>query len=85
MAFCPAILISWPIDRWTWIDALYMAPPALALLTQATGKEHYLRFVDREFKPVVDTLYDPQAKLGRGMEIATHFPAPLRSVAPRLV
>ncbi|WP_162419777.1 DUF2264 domain-containing protein [Microvirga brassicacearum] len=50
-------------DRWTWIDALYMAPPAIALLAQATGEERYLRFVDREFKPVLDTLYDPQEKL----------------------
>src|SRR4051812_3654933 len=50
-------------DRWTWIDALYMAPPAFALLTQATGNESYLNFIDREFKPVYDTLFDPQEKL----------------------
>ncbi|WP_414476097.1 DUF2264 domain-containing protein [Microvirga sp. M2] len=50
-------------DRWTWIDALYMAPPAFALLAQATKDERYLQFVDRGFKPVYDTLFDPQAKL----------------------
>jgi rhamnogalacturonyl hydrolase YesR len=50
-------------DRWTWVDALYMAPPALAALAKATGNEAYLRFVDAEFKPVLDTLYDPEEKL----------------------
>ena len=43
-------------DRWTWIDALYMAPPALAALARATGDRRYLRFVDGEFKPVLETL-----------------------------
>ena len=50
-------------DRWTWIDALYMAPPAFGLLAHATGDEGYLKFVEREFKPVYDTLYDRQEKL----------------------
>jgi rhamnogalacturonyl hydrolase YesR len=50
-------------DRWTWVDALYMAPPALGLLAKATGDDRSLNFMDREFKPVYDTLYDRQEKL----------------------
>jgi hypothetical protein len=50
-------------DRWTWVDAPYMAPPAFGLLAKATGDDRYLNFMDREFKPVYDTLYDRQAKL----------------------
>src|SRR5689334_19114147 len=41
-------------DRWTWSDALYMAPPALVRLTQVTGDERYLAFVDSEFKAAYD-------------------------------
>jgi Predicted unsaturated glucuronyl hydrolase involved in regulation of bacterial surface properties, and related proteins len=50
-------------DRWTWIDALYLAPPPFAALAKATGNDGYQRFVDREFKPVFDTLYDKEEKL----------------------
>ena len=50
-------------DRWTWADALYMAPPTLGVLAKATGDDRYLRFVDREFKATYDELFDPQANL----------------------
>jgi len=50
-------------DRWTWSDALYMAPPALVRLTQATGDPRYLKFVDGEFKAAYDALFDPEEKL----------------------
>ena len=50
-------------DRWTWSDALYMAPPALVRLTQVTGDDRYLQFVDSEFKAAYDALYDPKEKL----------------------
>jgi rhamnogalacturonyl hydrolase YesR len=50
-------------DRWTWADALYMAPPTVALLAKATGDERYLRFMDAEFKAAYDALFDPQEKL----------------------
>src|SRR6185436_12341382 len=39
-----------PTDRWTWADALYMAPPTMALLSRATGEKKYLSFADREFR-----------------------------------
>jgi unsaturated rhamnogalacturonyl hydrolase len=42
-------------DRWTWSDALYMAPPTLGRLSQATG--------DAEFKVTYDALFDPEENL----------------------
>jgi unsaturated rhamnogalacturonyl hydrolase len=50
-------------DRWTWCDALYMAPPTLARLHTATGDRKYLDFLDREFQFTYDHLYDPEEKL----------------------
>ncbi len=50
-------------DRWTWCDALFMAPPTLARLNTATGDPKYLDFLDREFQATYDHLYDPTEKL----------------------
>ena len=50
-------------DRWTWCDALYMAPPTLARLHSATGDRKYLDFLDSEFQFTYDHLYDQQEKL----------------------
>lgn len=50
-------------DRWTWCDALYMAPPTLARLFALTGDQKYLEFLDREYRFAHDRLYDPEAKL----------------------
>jgi unsaturated rhamnogalacturonyl hydrolase len=50
-------------DRWTWCDALYMAPPTLARLFTATGNRKYLEFLDQEFQFTYDHLYDPEEKL----------------------
>lgn len=47
-------------DRWTWCDALYMAPPTLARLYTATGDKRYLDFMDREFRYTYDMLWDKQ-------------------------
>jgi rhamnogalacturonyl hydrolase YesR len=52
-----------PTDRWTWADALYMAPPTLALLARATGDERYLKFLDTEFRATYQALFDPQEGL----------------------
>src|SRR5690606_37190379 len=32
-------------DRWSWADALYMAPPTITLLAKATGDTRYLEFI----------------------------------------
>jgi rhamnogalacturonyl hydrolase YesR len=52
-----------PADRWTWCDALYMAPPTLARLFTATGDRKYLEFLDQEYQFTCDHLYDPAGKL----------------------
>ena len=50
-------------DRWTWADALYMAPPTLTLLAKATGDKRYTRFMDAEFRVTYDALFDPEEHL----------------------
>jgi len=47
-------------DRWSWCDALYMAPPTLARLHVATGDAKYLAFMDQEYRYTYDQLYDPE-------------------------
>jgi unsaturated rhamnogalacturonyl hydrolase len=44
---------------WWWCDALFMAPPALAELSKATGDRRYLIFLDREWSITSAKLYDP--------------------------
>ncbi len=51
----PGVTVS---DRWSWCDALYMAPPTLARLHAITGDKKYLDFLDREFRYTYDHLYD---------------------------
>ena len=50
-------------DRWTWCDALYMAPPTLARLAAITGDAKYLKFLDQEYRYTYDQLYDKTEKL----------------------
>lgn len=47
-------------DRWTWCDALYMAPPTLARLYTATGEANYLDFMHQEFLYTYNMLYDDE-------------------------
>lgn len=51
------------LERWTWCDALFMAPPVYAKLYRETGDRKYLDFMDDEFHATYDTLYDRQAHL----------------------
>jgi rhamnogalacturonyl hydrolase YesR len=50
-------------ERWTWCDALYMAPPTLARLSAATDDQSYLDFLDQEYKVTVDDLFDAEENL----------------------
>lgn len=50
-------------ELWSWCDALYMAPPTFAKLTQATGDKRYLDEMDRLYWDSYDELYDPAEKL----------------------
>lgn len=50
-------------ERWSWCDALFMAPPVYAAFYKIYPEEKYLEFIDREFKEATDSLYDNTAKL----------------------
>ncbi len=50
-------------ERWSWCDALFMAPPVYSGLYSITGNEEYIRFLDREFMVCVDSLYDRESHL----------------------
>lgn len=47
-----------PDDRWSWADALFMAPPTYFELTRATGDPRYASFADKEFKATTAFLRD---------------------------
>lgn len=50
-------------DRWCWCDALFMAPPTMLRLAQATGDRRYADFVHEEWKATTDYLFDPSEQL----------------------
>lgn len=49
--------------QWTWCDALFMSPPALAMASKATGDRKYLDFMNRMWWKTTDYLYDPEEHL----------------------
>ncbi len=50
-------------DRWSWCDALYMAPPAWLRLWAITGDQRYLDFAISEWWTTSDYLYDKEEHL----------------------
>ncbi len=50
-------------ERWSWCDALFMAPPVYAKLSAITGDDKFLEFMDREYKATWDFLYDKDEHL----------------------
>ena len=48
---------------WWWCDALFMAPPVLAKLSQITGERKYLDFMDHEWWITSNLLYSPSNHL----------------------
>ncbi|MDR1707186.1 glycoside hydrolase family 88/105 protein [Dysgonomonas sp.] len=50
-------------ERWSWCDALFMAPPVYAALFSMTGDSKYVDYMNNEYKECVDSLYDKEAKL----------------------
>ena len=50
-------------QRWTWCDALFMAPPAFARLSHLTGDTRYLEFAIERWWKTSDFLYDKQEHL----------------------
>jgi unsaturated rhamnogalacturonyl hydrolase len=50
-------------ERWSWCDALFMAPPAWVRLWKATGDRRYLDFAVEEWWVTSDYLYDKEEHL----------------------
>ncbi|HCY41275.1 MAG TPA: family 88 glycosyl hydrolase [Prolixibacteraceae bacterium] len=48
---------------WWWCDALFMAPPALVKLSNATGDKKYMEYSDKLFHECYDLLYDKEENL----------------------
>ena len=46
------------LDRWSWCDSLFMAPPAWIRLSSATGVKAYLDFAVENWWRTSDFLYD---------------------------
>ncbi|MFZ1087468.1 MAG: glycoside hydrolase family 88 protein [Terracidiphilus sp.] len=44
---------------WWWCDALFMAPPVLAKMSETTGDRRYLDYMDHEWWLTSASLYDP--------------------------
>lgn len=59
-------------DRWSWCDALFMAPPAWARLWSVTGKQAYLDFAVTHWWETSDYLYDKEEHLYA--RDSTYFP-----------
>ena len=51
------------LDRWSWCDALFMAPPAWLRLHVATGKQEYLDFMVERWWKTSAFLYDGEQHL----------------------
>jgi unsaturated rhamnogalacturonyl hydrolase len=49
--------------EWLWCDALFMAPPALALGSRITGNTRYLALMERLWWKTSDFLYDKEEHL----------------------
>lgn len=51
------------LDRWSWCDALFMAPPVYAKLYAMTGDKKYVDFLNKEYRATYDFLFDKEEKL----------------------
>lgn len=51
------------LERWSWCDALFMAPPVYAKMYMLTKDKRYIDFLNREYKATYDYLYDKEEKL----------------------
>jgi len=45
-------------DRWTWCDALFMAPSVYTRLYAITGQKKYIKFANKEYKATYNHLFD---------------------------
>lgn len=65
LAHPPTALFDWGtpdhLDRWSWCDALFMAPVAWLQTWKETGDPRYLEYMNREWWVTTDRLYRPAA------------------------
>ncbi|MDR3227801.1 MAG: glycoside hydrolase family 88 protein [Puniceicoccales bacterium] len=55
---------GWKVtDKWAWCDALFMAPPSLARLSEFTGDRRYLDYMNNRWWHTTDFLYDKEEHL----------------------
>lgn len=50
-------------ERWTWCDAIYMAAPVYAALSNVTYDNIYTDYLDYEFRACTDSLFDKAENL----------------------
>ncbi len=50
-------------DRWSWCDALFMAPPVYAQMYSITGDAKFLDFMHQEYMLTYNYLYDKEERL----------------------
>jgi unsaturated rhamnogalacturonyl hydrolase len=51
------------LERWSWCDALFMAPPVYARMYALTGDRKFMDFADKEYKATYDKLFDKEENL----------------------
>jgi Predicted unsaturated glucuronyl hydrolase involved in regulation of bacterial surface properties, and related proteins len=54
---------TWPTERWSWCDALFMGPTVWAKMANVCNKPAYLDFMYNEYKTSYDHLYDKEEHL----------------------
>jgi unsaturated rhamnogalacturonyl hydrolase len=60
----PGPVFGWAEDdNWSWCDALFMAPPTMALIAEATGDLRYLDLMNTMWWETYEYLYDPEEHL----------------------
>lgn len=51
------------MERWSWCDALFMAPPVYVKLYRLTGEKRFMDFADKEFRATTTHLFDAEENL----------------------
>ena len=60
----PGSEVGWAEDdNWSWCDALFMAPPTMVLVAEATGDPRYLDLMNTMWWQTYDYLYDREEHL----------------------
>ncbi len=55
--------LSYPVERWSWCDALFMGPTVWAKMSNELNRLDYLAFMHNEYTFTYDYLYDQEEHL----------------------